>query len=404
VSPRASDDRSAARFLLAVLGVWVAGNLYLAYGLVEASHPSMPARLGGWAILVSFAVLVPVVMFLHRRPRKPEAWVLGLMWPAYLWMSFVALAFPALLLRDLAWAAVWAVESVAAFTGAPTASILGDESARLRLARASGLLVLAFAAAGLLVGFVQAKLPPRFRRIAVPVEGLAPGLVGLVIAHVSDLHLGGTRSRGELARLVQRLNDGKPGLVAITGDVADGRPSHLASAVAPLAGLRAPLGVHFVSGNHEYYWDYRGWMEVLPSLGLRVLDNAHAILEHGGATILVAGVPDPNAGGAMGGEAADLKAALRDAPEADLRILLSHQPVDVAEAEAAGFALMLSGHTHGGQFWPWRHVVAASQPLMEGLHRRGRMWIHVSRGTGYWGPPNRLFVPPEVTLLTLRKA
>jgi predicted MPP superfamily phosphohydrolase len=396
VSRQGPAGQTAGRFFLTVLGVWVAGNLYLGYGLIEVPRPSPHARLEGWAVLMAFAVLVPAVMFLHRRPRKPEAWVLGLMWPAYLWMSFVALAFPALLLRDILWAGTRLAEAAAG-------PFLGDDASRLLLLRRSGFLVLALAGLGLVVGFAQAKLPPRFRRTTVPLDGLPEGLDGLVIAHVSDLHLGGTRSGRELARLVGRLNAEKLDLVALTGDVADGRAGHMRATVAPLADLNPPLGVLFVSGNHEYYWDHRGWMEALPGLGLRVLDNTHAVIKRGGAVLLVAGVPDPNAGTGMGGRPPDLPSALRGAPEADLKILLSHQPVDVSEAGDAGFSLMLSGHTHGGQFWPWRHVVAAVQPLMEGLHRRGRLWVHVSRGTGYWGPPNRLFVPPEVTLLTLRK-
>jgi hypothetical protein len=391
---RPAGRDSAARFFLAVLGIWLAGSLYLGLGLIRASRPGPGPEGAAWAVLGAFTFLVPAVMFLHRRPRKPEAWILGLMWPAYLWMSFVALAFPALLLRDLLWGAARAAE---AFTG----PILGGAENRLRLLRLSAGGVLALAGAGLVVGFIQARLPPRFRRLSVPVDGLPPALEGLVIAHISDLHLGGTRSRGELARLVARVNAERPEMVALTGDIADGRAGHMAGTVSPLADLHPPLGVNFASGNHEYYWDHAGWMELLPRLGLTVLDNAHTVLERNGESILVAGVPDPNAGPGMGGEPPDLKAALRGAPRAGLRILLSHQPVDVAEARDAGFDLMLCGHTHGGQFWPWRHVVAAAQPLMEGLHRRGRMWVHVSRGTGYWGPPNRLLVPPEVALLTL---
>jgi predicted MPP superfamily phosphohydrolase len=136
-----------------------------------------------------------------------------------------------------------------------------------------------------------------------------------------------------------------------------------------------------------------------------VLDNAHDVLRHGGATLVVAGMPDPAARGRRGtGHGPDLAAALAGAPEGAPRLLLHHPPRGYEAAERAGIQLQLSGHTHSGQYFPWSLVVRSLYRYPAGLHRHGGMWIYTSVGTGFWGPPNRFLVPPELTLLVLRRA
>jgi predicted MPP superfamily phosphohydrolase len=246
------------------------------------------------------------------------------------------------------------------------------------------------------LGLVLARRP-RVVRVTVPIRDLPPDLAGLRIVQLSDLHVGPTIRRRFVAAVVETANALSPDLVAVTGDVADGFVPELREHVAPLGRLEAPLGRFFVTGNHEYYWDLPGWTQELERLGLDVLSNEHRLLRRGAGRLLLAGVTDLSAG-------PDPQAAVAGAPESDVRILLAHQPRSAFAAQAAGFDLQLSGHTHGGQFFPFNLLVRLFQPFVAGLHRVERMWLYVSRGTGYWGPPLRLGAPAEITLIELAPA
>jgi predicted MPP superfamily phosphohydrolase len=235
---------------------------------------------------------------------------------------------------------------------------------------------------------------PRVVRVAVPIANLPPDLAGLRIVQLSDLHVGPTIRRRFVTAVVQTANALYPDLVAVTGDVADGYVKELRDHVAPLADLRAPLGTFFVTGNHEYYWDPLGWILELERLGISVLSNEHRLIERGEGRLLLAGVTDLSA-------ASDPRAAIAGAPQSHVRVLLAHQPRSAFAARDAGFDLQLSGHTHGGQYFPFNLLVRLFQPFVAGLHRLEAMWLYVSRGTGYWGPPLRVGAPSEITLIEL---
>jgi len=244
-----------------------------------------------------------------------------------------------------------------------------------------------------LVGIVVARRP-RVVRVTVPIADLPTDLAGFRILQLSDLHIGPTIRRPFVDAVVDRANALRPDLVAVTGDVADGLVPELREHVAPLGRLRAPHGAYFVTGNHEYYWDVRGWTRELERLGIEVLSNEHRMVVRGEGRLLVAGVTDLSA-------ASDPAAAVAGAPPSDVRVLLAHQPRSAFAAQAAGYDLQLSGHTHGGQYFPFNLLVRLFQPFVAGLHRLESMWLYVSRGTGYWGPPLRLGAPAEITLLEL---
>jgi uncharacterized protein len=197
------------------------------------------------------------------------------------------------------------------------------------------------------------------------------------------------------------VNALEPDLVAITGDLVDGSVAELAEHVAPLAQLRSRHGSFFVTGNHEYYSGVHGWVREVQRLGIRVLHNEHVVLRHEGAALVVAGVPDFGGHHFDPQHRSDPAAAIAGAPEGLPRILLAHQPRTAPAAAAAGFDLQLSGHTHGGQFLPWNLFVPLQQPYTAGLHRLEQLWVYVSRGTGYWGPPKRIGAPSEISELRL---
>ena len=250
-------------------------------------------------------------------------------------------------------------------------------------------------------GFLNARRTAAVRRVDVPIDGLPAGLDGFTIAQISDLHVGPTIRRPYVERVVAAVNGLDADLVAITGDLVDGSVPELAFHVAPLAALSSREGSFFVTGNHEYYSGAAAWTAELRRLGLTVLANQHVTIRRGEATLVVAGVNDFSAGHFDRHGGSDPAQALVGSPPAALRLLLAHQPRSAEAAEAAGFDLQLSGHTHGGQFLPWNFLVRLQQPFTAGLKRWRRMWVYTSRGTGYWGPPKRFGAPSEITLLRL---
>src|SRR6478672_6978625 len=250
-------------------------------------------------------------------------------------------------------------------------------------------------------GFANARRVARVVRVDVPIAGLPAALDGFAIAQISDVHVGPTIKRPYVEAIVDAVNRLEVDVVAVTGDLVDGSVRELAADVAPLAGLRAKEGVFFVTGNHEYYSGAAAWVHELRRLGLVVLLNEHAVVRRGDARLVVAGVTDFSAVHFDRAAASDPAAALAGSPAGAVRLLLAHQPRSATAAEAAGFDLQLSGHTHGGQFLPWNFLVRLQQPFTAGLHRWRRMWVYTSRGTGYWGPPKRFGAPSEITLLRL---
>jgi predicted MPP superfamily phosphohydrolase len=251
------------------------------------------------------------------------------------------------------------------------------------------------------VGFFMARRVAPVVDVEVPLADLPEQLEGFTIAQISDIHVGRTIKRNFVEAIVARVNRLEADMVAITGDLVDGSVPDLAQHTAPLARLTSRHGTYVVTGNHEYYSGVHAWIDELRRLGTRVLVNEHVVLDHDGAKLAVAGVTDYSAQHFDPSHKSDPHAAAKGAPTDALKLLLAHQPRSAALAAEAGYHLQLSGHTHGGQFWPWNLFVRLQQPFTAGLNRVGRMWIYISRGTGYWGPPMRFGVPSEITRIRL---
>ena len=253
-----------------------------------------------------------------------------------------------------------------------------------------------------LMGLIGARRIARVVNVDVPIANLPSALHGFTIAQISDIHVGLTIKRNYVDGIVNAVNGLRPDLIAVTGDVVDGSVRDLAPHTEPLKRLSAKHGTYVVTGNHEYYSGERAWTAEFERLGLRVLMNEHIVLTHEGAQLVIAGVADYGAHHFNPAQRSDPKAALKDAPtHVSPRILLAHQPRSAIAAADAGFDLQLSGHTHGGQFWPWNHFVRFQQPFTAGLHKLQNLWIYISRGTGYWGPPNRFGAPSEISRIRL---
>ncbi len=264
----------------------------------------------------------------------------------------------------------------------------------------SALAVPALAVLLCLCGWMAARRTARVKEVDVPIAGLSAALQGFTIVQLSDVHVGSSVKRPYVQAIVDAVNRLDADAVAITGDLVDGRVSDLHADVAPLAGLRSRHGTFFVTGNHEYYSGAREWSTWLERLGLTVLNNEHVVLQHGGSTLVMAGVTDYGAGHFEPEQRSDPARAMRGAPhDAGLRVLLAHQPRSAPAAADAGFEVQLSGHTHGGQIWPFHLFVPLQQPFVAGLRKLRQLWVYTSRGTGYWGPPMRIGAPSEITRL-----
>jgi predicted MPP superfamily phosphohydrolase len=317
-------------------------------------------------------------------------------WPAFVWIGLMFLGVVVLAGAD--------VLRLAIFLGrrAMNSSPFEPER-RLFFARclSTGALV---AAGGLgIAGMRSALSAVKVHRIEIPLRRLTSRHDGITLVQLTDLHIGPTIRKRDLADIVHRTNSLLPDLVAITGDLVDGTVAELRDAVSPLAELRAKHGVFFVTGNHEYFSGAASWVEEISRLGIRVLRNERVVIGGAEAGFDLAGVDDRSAArSSEEGHGEDLAKALGGRDPKRAVILLAHQPRTVLDAAKFGVDLQLSGHTHGGQIWPFGALVRLQQRFLAGLGRHGDTTIYVSRGTGYWGPPMRLFAPAEITQIVLR--
>ncbi|HWA11558.1 MAG TPA: metallophosphoesterase [Burkholderiales bacterium] len=363
-------------------------HLYMGWRLV----PDMPFGIAGAAAMVlvlglSLAML-PFAEYARRNKQNPCADQLA--GAGFLAMGFFSSLIVLTLLRDFILIGGYA--ATGAVIRLPWMEQLREWSA------------LAVPALALLVtalGYLNARRRARVRTVEVPIEGLPEALRGFSIAQITDIHVGATIKRDYVERIVRAVNALEADMVAVTGDLVDGSVARLSPHTQPLSQLRARHGAFFVTGNHEYYSGAHAWIEEMRRLGLSVLLNEHVVLDHDGAAVVVAGVTDMSAHHFDPSHRSDPAGAVAGAPGGAFKVLLAHQPRTALAARNAGYHLQLSGHTHGGQFFPWNYVVKLFEPFSTGLYRLGGLRLYVSRGTGYWGPPKRLGAPSEITHLRL---
>ena len=375
----------------AVLG---GGHWYIAERvIVEARLPAGYERALLLAIGLCAAALVlqPIG---ERLLRPPLSRVIA--WPASLWMGvffylFLGVAFSDLLLLGVD---LLSPKQLHAAAGVP------EQADGLARVRSAVVVAVAFslAAAGLRGGLAL----PALERLEVWLERWPAALDGFRIVQLSDIHIGPIRGRAFSRHLAERVNALSPDLIAVTGDLVDGSVSRIADEVAPFAALRAANGVFFVTGNHDHYSGAARWCDVVRGLGIRVLRNERVTVEVGDASFELAGVDDHRSGLESASSGEDLDAALAGLPPERPVILLAHDPSTFKRASAMHVDLQISGHTHGGQIWPFGYFVRLAIPFVAGLYRRGAAQLYVSRGAGFWGPPMRLFAPAEITEIRLR--
>ncbi len=378
---------STFRIFLLVLLAWN-GALWLVLGWLFA-----PLAPGGWLTVPALAVLLLLPLALLVRGfaggAYPSAftrvWVYRPFWYAQLFLPLLAAAGLLGLLAGLPF-------------GAP-------QQAGRRAVGAVGL-VLAAAAAWGYAGTRRLAVRP----LEVGFPHLPPGLEGMRIVQLSDLHVGPHTSRRHLARVAEAVRSARPDLVVLTGDQVDDYARDVEPLGRALGGLAAPLGVVAVAGNHDVYAGWAAVRQGMERLGWRVLVNEAVPLERGGARFWVAGTGDPAGRGGPTGRnpavAPDVERTLASVPRGAFTLALAHNPALWPELASRGVELTLSGHTHHGQLAVPRlgwSMASVFLDLAMGVHRRGGSVLYISPGTNFWGIPFRIGALPEVTVVTLRR-
>ncbi|MER5864469.1 metallophosphoesterase [Kitasatospora sp. NPDC002040] len=377
---RRSPLRRLAVVLLVLLALWLP-PWWTLFG--SGTHWPFPVSAVGTVLFAGWLVSFPFLMVAGHGPRRSDRAArvadtgLGVIWVLFTWSVLGGL-----------------VNLVAAGL-----DLGGTGRARAVAGVVAGL------SAGLLAwGHHEAMRVPRVRRLDVHLPRLGAGLDGTRVVVLADTHYGPIDRAAWSARVTEAVNALDPDVVVHAGDIADGTPAQRREQSAPLGKVRARLAKVYVTGNHEYSSEAQGWLDRMAELGWEALHNRHVLVERGGDSLVLAGVDDVTAeSSGLTGHRANLLGALAGADRQHPVLLVAHQPKFVPQAAAAGIDLQISGHTHGGQIWPFNFLVRLDQPVVHGLSRHGeRTRLYTSRGTGFWGPPFRVFAPSEITLLTLR--
>ena len=363
-----------------------------------------------WKIVMAAGIVAtlfaPVLTIILRRSGMDNVGLHLMTWAGYLGVGFLSFVFSYVVIRDLVWIPLagvkWLKNRVGKAAGGRQ-EIHPIESPGRRGFLVNSMNYGILAAAALTTGFgvAEAKQTPQVKRVPVAIDNLPPQLDGFKIVQITDIHVNPTFRRSSVEEIVMVVNTLEADIVALTGDLVDGSVDQLGYDVAPLERIQSISGNFFVTGNHEYYSGVEQWIEEVRRLGYTVLLNEHQLISRGQARLLVAGVTDYRGGNFLSTHRSDPQKALNGAPAADVKILLAHQPKNIFAAARAGYDLQISGHTHGGQFFPWNLLVGFAQPYVYGLHTHENTQIYVSRGTGYWGPPVRVGSPSEITLIKL---
>ncbi len=381
---------------------------YVGWKIIPLASLDYPYNYIAWLSLL--LMIVVLYLPLLMRTRKKESFFSDILsWVGYMTFGFISLLFLYLFARDLI--------LVIGSTGTRLAGIVRDimtnsasgvnefgATRREALVRGFNHGVMSFTSLLSVYGVHETRKVPEIREIEIPIENLHDELHGFRIVQVSDIHAGPTVKKEFVEKIADRVNSLDPDIFVNTGDMIDGTVEYLQNDVRPLEKIRSRYGNYFVTGNHEYYNGVHEWVEMAENLGMKTLLNESARIKKGNGELLLAGVPDYSGEKFFKNHRADPALAIKQEKGNEIKILLSHQPRAISDAAAAGYHLQISGHTHGGQYFPWNYLVKREQSYLRGLHRIGNTWLYVSKGTGYWGPLTRMGAQSEITLIKLVKA
>lgn len=377
---------------------------YIGWRLIIPAALGYPYNVILWVLLAIFVILpfMPIVM---RMNGIQGTWAEIVSWIGYTSFGFFTILFAVLIVKDLILLGGSGVKwLVNMFGGTELPKRAPDPERRRIVANAIHTGLLSFTGVMMAYGLFKASRRPEIINVSVPIKNLPAQFEDFKIAQITDVHVSYIIDRDFVEMIVEETNRLNPDMIVITGDMVDGPVEQLGEDIESLADLKAPYGTYFITGNHEYYSGVHQWLDKISKLGITVLINEHRIIERGGDKIILAGVTDFNGGRFSKKHISDPKKAIEGAPDGIPKILLAHQPKSIVKASDLGYDYVISGHTHGGQYLPYRLLVAIDQPFVSGFHRRNDTHIYVSEGTGYWGPPIRIGTTSEITVHKLKLA
>jgi uncharacterized protein len=375
-------------FLVTVIGILGLIHWFLYARLVTALEITAPGLVWGLRFLTAFLAVSYILARMWEK-SLPEPIVHVLHWVASLWIG---------LMWQLLWlTALFFLAKVLLSLGGVWGKL--DPAIVLALGRYSASAVILFAVLLCGWGMKNAFGPARVIEVKVPVKHIAPELRSLRIVLASDIHAGVIIGPGEVGKIAREIMALKPDLVLLPGDLVDRSADDLMHLVDAFRQIKAPLGVFGTTGNHEYYAGLEGALAFCKAAGIRMLMNEKVELPCG---LVIAGIEDRTAL-SMHRSRPTVEQFLADVGDKPV-ILMNHQP-ETHEALAAGKAgadLVVSGHTHGGQLWPFTLLTRSTYRFHHGYYNLdGGGHIIISNGIGNWGPPMRLDAPPELVLITL---
>jgi len=392
-------------FVAVFLSLIALANRYLWLRLVRDTRLPRRGSQVATVLIILFASSLPLLMLVWAGWSRTNAPYVNFV--AFSWLGITFYLVMLLLAADAVRAGSWLVrrsQRPAARSGGPDAPAAPAEAETRRVFVARGVAGGALLAAGGIGAFgMRAALwDITTPETHVVLPRLPRALDGFSIALLTDIHIGPLLDGRFLRHLVEQTNALKPDMIVIGGDLVDGSVPQIGHHVAELRHMQSRYGTYFVTGNHEYYAGAGPWVEFLRSLGIHVLLNQRVEIGDAGASFDLVGLPDFHAGRVGAEEPQISKAIFGRDPEREL-IVLAHQPVQIQHAAIAGAGLQLSGHTHGGQLFPFGALTRLVQPYLAGLYRHTGTdtQIYVSRGSGFWGPPMRVLAPAEIALLRL---
>ena len=353
-------------------------------------------------ILLAILTLLPVLPILFRYNGYESSFLDKLSLIGYTSLGFFTLSFVAFLSKDLLFK-VWGFIS-SFFSADVKQQITLDVDKREFLEKSLSIGILSLIGPTTAYGFYSARKGPTIINQDIYLKNLPDSFENFTIAQISDLHVGPTIKKPYVEKVVNQISTINPDLIAITGDMVDGSIDYLRRDLEPLSQVVAKYGTYFVTGNHEYYSGAERWLDETDRMGFTNLVNDNKLITIKDQNIALAGVNDYRAHQIIPSHRSNPDGAIKGINKDKVKILLAHQPASIFKANEAGYDLQISGHTHGGQFWPFTYPTKQANPSLSGWHDHNGTQIYVNSGTGYWGPPLRLGVIAEITLFRLKKS
>lgn len=394
------------RFLVTASILVLLGFIYLGQRLIAGIWPGA-VRYALWfvlALMIANLLWLPFKRWRRTSNRPPQNNLVTTLLEAcaYSYMGFLSLLLLFTVLSEVARIAMKILPQ--SLEGDLLVQIPAGQNLDSVLALAVMVLSLVF----FFWGRLTVALGPRYRfvKVVLPLHGKPRrrprfkkhrhGPQKIRIAQVSDLHIGRAIKKAYVRRVADLISAQNADIACFTGDIGDGNVTQLRDDAAPLANIKTRFGTYYIPGNHEYYWGMQAWLKEFTALGFKPVLNRGETIKTEAGSLFIAGVSDPTAA-----RFAEELPKIPDRPEADIAVLLAHQPIFARSAEAKRYDIMLAGHTHGGQYVPWSWIVHLVFRFATGLYRFGRLLVYVNDGTGYWGAPLRLGTRLEITILDI---